>query len=69
MTEWATGGTFKELSRSNFAKIKIPLPPLPIQESIVRRLETERSEIEMLKAMTARIEGQIKEKVAGMWGE
>ncbi len=40
----------------------------PIQAEIVRRLESERAEMEMLKGLVLRMEGKIKEKVAGMWG-
>lgn len=35
----ATGGTFKEISKSAFADLEIPLPPLSIQEEIVREIE------------------------------
>lgn len=39
MNSMASGGTFKELSTSNFKTLEIPLPPLPIQEEIVAEIE------------------------------
>lgn len=39
MNQIATGGTFKEISKSAFAELEIPLPPLEIQEQIVKEIE------------------------------
>lgn len=39
MEEMASGGTFKEISKSNFCSLKIPLPPLSVQREIVERVE------------------------------
>jgi type I restriction enzyme M protein len=35
----ASGGTFKEISRTNFSNLKIPLPPLEVQKKIVAELD------------------------------
>lgn len=35
----ATGGTFKEISKSSISTLQIPLPPLHIQEQIVAEIE------------------------------
>jgi len=40
MIELASGGTFKELSKSNFTTLEIPLPTLSIQEEIVSEIES-----------------------------
>jgi len=40
MIELASGGTFKEISKSNFITLQIPLPPLSVQEEIVAELES-----------------------------
>lgn len=37
----ATGGTFGEVSKSKFEKIKIPLPPLEVQKQLVAEAEKE----------------------------
>ena len=39
MIAMASGGTFKEISKSSFAQIEIPLPPLDVQEQIVSELD------------------------------
>ncbi len=39
MEALASGGTFKEISKSNFETIKIPLPPLEVQQQIVAELD------------------------------
>ncbi|WP_456441661.1 restriction endonuclease subunit S, partial [Caldithrix abyssi] len=37
--DFASGTTFKEISAKNFARLPIPLPPLPEQSAIVARIE------------------------------
>jgi type I restriction enzyme M protein len=39
MDAWATGGTFKEISKSKFCELQIPLPPLEVQKEIVAEIE------------------------------
>ena len=39
MIEMASGGTFKEISKTNFEKLRIPLPPLEKQQEIVDEIE------------------------------
>lgn len=39
MQAWATGGTFKEISKSRFCELEIPLPPLEVQQEIVAEIE------------------------------
>ena len=39
MEAWATGGTFKEISKSKFCELQIPLPPIAIQQEIVNEIE------------------------------
>jgi len=40
MLEMASGATFKELSKTNFAEIQIPIPPIDIQKQIVEELDS-----------------------------
>ncbi|GAC1606589.1 MAG: hypothetical protein NVS3B3_07120 [Aquirhabdus sp.] len=35
----ASGGTFKEISKTNFSKLRIPLPPIDVQNQIVKELD------------------------------
>lgn len=39
MEQLASGGTFKEISKRNFEKLRIPLPPIEIQNEIVKELD------------------------------
>lgn len=39
MEQMASGGTFKEISKKNISTLKIPLPPLSVQEQIVAEIE------------------------------
>lgn len=39
MLALGSGGTFKEVSKTSFSKIKIPLPPIEIQKEIVGQIE------------------------------
>lgn len=39
MVSLSAGGTFKEISKTNFATLQIPLPPLSVQEEIVAEIE------------------------------
>ena len=39
MDAWASGGTFKEISKSKFCQLQIPLPPLEKQKEIVAEIE------------------------------
>ncbi len=39
MEQMGTGGTYKEISRASFSTLRIPLPPLEVQEKIVAELD------------------------------
>ena len=39
MDTWASGGTFKEISKTLFCQLQIPLPPLEVQKEIVAEIE------------------------------
>ncbi|MEO6282983.1 MAG: N-6 DNA methylase [Dyadobacter sp.] len=59
MNSMATGGTFKELSTSNFKTLEIPLPPLSIQEEIVAEIEGFQKIIDGAKAVVANYKPKI----------
>ena len=68
MNSMATGGTFKELSTSNFRTLQIPLPPLSIQEEIVAEIEGYQNEIEKYKKSILENQQKIKDRIAKVWG-
>ena len=39
MDQMGTGGTYKEISRASFSTLRIPLPPLEVQDKIVAELD------------------------------
>lgn len=59
MNSMATGGTFKELSTSNFKTLQIPLPPISIQREIVAEIEGYQKIIDGAKAVVANYKAKI----------
>lgn len=68
MNQIATGGTFKEISKSAFAEIEIPLPPLEIQEEIVKEIEGYQKIIDGAKMVVDNYKQKIKDKINEVWG-
>ena len=69
MNEWATGGTFKELTKGRFCEIEIPLPAINIQREIVSEIEDLQKENVKLKGKIEFNQQIIKNKIASVWGE
>ena len=69
MKEIATGGTFGEINKTNFMKIKIPIPSLDIQKQIVKKLEEERKVIEGNKRLIEIYTKKIQVRINKVWGE
>ena len=51
MVAWASGGTFKEISKSKFCELEIPLPPLEVQREIVEEIEGYQNVIDGARAV------------------
>ena len=49
--------------------IKIPLPPLEIQNKIVEQIEKERQAVESCKSLVELFEAKIKAKIDEVWGK
>ncbi len=56
----ASGTTFKEISLKSFANLDFPLPPLPVQQRIVEKIEELFSEVEDGVASLRQAKGQLK---------
>ena len=69
MQEIATGGTFGEINKTNFMKIKIPMPSLDMQKEIVQRIEEERIVIEGNKKLIEIYTQKIQDRINKVWGE
>lgn len=59
MNSLATGGTFKEVSTTNFKTLEFPLPPLSIQEEIVNEIEVYQKIIDGAKMVVENYKPQI----------
>ncbi len=68
MDSMASGGTFKEISKSNFSKLKIPLPPLEIQEKIVSEINNYNTNIESAKNLIEKFQQKIEQKIKSIYG-
>lgn len=65
----ATGGTFKELSKTNFCSLQIPMPSYKIQTNIVTQIEKEQNIVTSNKLLIRIFEQKIKERITKVWGE
>ncbi len=64
----ASGGTFKEISKTNFGSLEIPLPPLSVQQEIVEELDSYQKIIELKKREMLEIEQKIKNRIVEVFG-
>ena len=55
----ASGGTFKEISKSKFCELQIPLPPLKVQQEIVSEIEGYQRVIDGARAVVENYRPQI----------
>jgi type I restriction enzyme M protein len=69
MERLASGGTFKEISKTNFKTLQIPLPPLDVQAEIVAEIEAYQQEIENYKLKIEAKEEAIKKRIGKVWGD
>jgi len=60
MDQMASGGTFKEISKTSFSRLEIPFPPLEIQRQMVAELDGYRKVIEGARQVIANYKPTIK---------
>ena len=63
MEAQATGGTFKEISKSRFSELQIALPPLNIQQAIVAEIEAEQSLVAANRELAERMERKVRDTI------
>ena len=63
----STGSTYKNLSKSDFVKSKIPLPPLSVQKEIVAEIESETKALDTCKTLIATMKKRITNKINEAW--
>lgn len=65
----ASGGTFKEVSKNNFLTLEIPLPPLDIQEQIVKKVKESQQTIHDLQSQIISEQKKISDTLNSVWEE
>jgi type I restriction enzyme M protein len=68
MQALASGGTFKEISKSTLCTLKIPLPSLEIQQSIVAEIDAELALVGANHELICRFEKKIQTAINRVWG-
>ncbi|WP_413854054.1 N-6 DNA methylase [Candidatus Ruminimicrobium bovinum] len=69
MNLMATGGTFKEISKTAIGALEVFLPPIEEQDKIVSKIEQEEKAIEGCKKLIKIQQGKINSKLQSIWGE
>ena len=69
MDSLASGAIYKEIIKSNFSQLEIPLPPLDVQQQIVAEIQVERGLVDANRELIRRFEGKIRAAVSRVWEE
>ena len=67
MEAQASGSTYKEIIKSRFVRLLIPLPPLNEQESIVAEIEAEQAIVDANRELVKRMEARIEATIGRVW--
>ena len=67
MQAQASGSTYKEIIKSRFSQLRIPLPPLKEQKAIVAEIEAEQSLVNSNRELANRMEKKIQLAIARVW--
>lgn len=68
LSPYITWAAQPKLNQARLNQLKIPLPPLDIQQSIVERIEEEQRLIDANRRLIEIYEGKIREKMDEVWG-
>lgn len=64
-----TGVTVPKLNQERMRAIELPLPPLDVQNELVKVIESERSGVEAAAKLVNIYESRVKESIARLWNE
>ena len=67
MQSQASGSTYKEIIKSRFAKLRIPLPPVEVQREIVAEIEGYQRVIDDAHGVARRMEAEIEAAIGRVW--
>ena len=68
MINMMSKGAYPSINQSDVAAIKIPLPPLIVQQQIVAEIQAEQSLVQANRNLITRFERRIEASIAQMWG-
>ena len=69
MQAQASGSTYKEIIKSRFSQLRIPLPPLKEQKAIIAEIEAEQSLINANRQLANRMKKKIQASLARIWND
>ena len=69
MQAQASGSTYKEIIKSRFSQLRIPLPPLKEQKAIIAEIEAEQALVDANRELIERFEKKICDAVGRVWGD
>ena len=68
MQDWASGSTYKEIIKSRFVNLPIPVPPKDEQERAVKAYKAEQAAIDANRELMVRMEGRVRAVMGRVWG-
>ena len=69
LNQYAKVGGQPSISQTTVYRLKVPLPPLSVQQEIVTRIEEEQKLVDANKKLIEIYEQKIKDKIAEVWGK
>ncbi len=63
------GSTFPNVTSRNLASLKVPLPPLSVQQAIIAQIEAEQKLVDANRGLVTRMEDNIQAAVGRVWDE
>jgi type I restriction enzyme M protein len=67
MTALASGGTFKEISKTNFMTLEVPLPSIEVQRALVAEIMIEQNAVQQNKRLANLYAGKTKRAIENLW--
>ncbi len=63
----ASGATYKEITKTRFGQLCIPLPPLETQRAIVAELDEEQAAVDQAKRLAGKMAQRIQDVISRVW--